>query len=227
MRFFAKYTVALVFVCGSFAMAAPVRAQEVPGGNVAAQETAVMKAQLDAKQQALLNSPPGVFDVEYEGGQLRRLKIKGEAEVPTSLKGARADRQAREKAERAAKAAFSKFLNEQVTVVESDTETFIIKEKDGTETAEYLNASAKTMTSLSNSFLRGLVVLFDHTEGEGPNRKSVIVLGWSKKLVDAAQNAQSTMEKSRQDQPQAPAPKPVEVPANTGTTTRTGDVENF
>jgi hypothetical protein len=190
-----------------------------------------MKAQLDDKAQALLNAPPGVFDVEYEDGQLKRLKIKGEAEVPTSLQGARADRQARERAERNAKAAFSKFMNEQVTVVESDTEGFLIQEKDGKESAEYLNASQRTMVSLSESFQRGLIVLFDHVEGEGVNRKSVIVLGWSKKLVQMAADAQSTMTQSRESESKTPAAQPAKpagaAQPNTNTQTRTGNLDNF
>jgi hypothetical protein len=200
-------------------------------GEAMAQESAAMQADLDSKVQAMLNSPPGVFDLEYADGQLMRLKIKGEAEVSTALQGARADRQAREKAERSAKAAFSKFMNEEVTVVESDTEGFVIKGKDGQESAEYLNASQRTMTSLSNSFLRGMVVLFDHVEGEGANRKSVIVLGWSKKLVDAAAGAQSTLNQSRANDnkpaAQQAAPAGTAVKPNTQTQTRTGNMDDF
>ncbi|MCL1916048.1 MAG: hypothetical protein FWG17_05010 [Desulfovibrionaceae bacterium] len=200
----------------------------------AAQEGAAMKAEVDAQVQALLNSPAGVFDIEYEDGQLMRLKIKGESEVATSLQGARGDRQAREKAERSAKASFSQFLNEQVTVVSSDTEGFLIQEKDGKESAEYLNASQRTMASLSNSFQRGLITLFDHVEGEGANRKAVVVLGWSKKLVDASAGAQSTMNQSRANesnaaagQQAAPAAGGAGTQPNTQTQTRTGNLNKF
>ena len=55
--------------------------QAASSAEAAAQESAAMKAEVDGKVQALLKAPPGVFDVEYENGQLMRLKIKGESEV--------------------------------------------------------------------------------------------------------------------------------------------------
>lgn len=205
-------------------------AEEATTPQAAAQETAAMKAEVDGKMQALLNAPAGVFDIEYDNGQLVRLKIKGEAEVSTALRGARADRQARTKAELAAKAAFSKFLNEQVTVVESDAEGFIIKEKNGDESASYLDASQKTVAAMSSSFQRGLTVLLDHIDGEGVNRQAVIIFGWSKKSVAASSHAQEALEKSRLTEegtaavPAAPAGK---AGMNSGTTTRTGNLNDF
>jgi hypothetical protein len=227
--FFRLFTIPFIFLFFTNPAWAQSEAAEAE-----AQETAAMKAELDGKTQALLNAPPGVFDVEYEDGQLKRLKIKGEAEVSTALQGARADRQAREKADRAARAAFSNFLNQQVTVVESDTEGFVIQEKDGSESAEFLSASQKTMTSLSTSFLRGLIPVFDHVEGEGVNRQYIVVLGWSKKLVDASADAQSTMNQSRANESKAAA-APGAAPAGAGaagakpagTQTRTGNLDDF
>ncbi len=197
---------------------------------VAAAESAEMKSQVDAKIAALLSAPAGVFDVEYDNGQLVRLKIKGEKEVPTSMSGARGDRQAADSAKRNAQAAFSQFLNNNVTVVESETEGFLIQEKDGKESAEYLNASQRTVASLSNSFQRGLITIFEQIEGEGPNRKAVVILGWSKKLVRASEQAAEAM----QPTPAASSPaKPAasgqnaQPVGNTNTQTRVGNVEEF
>lgn len=217
----------LALSCCILLGAGVVFAQEATTPEAAAQETAAMKVEVDGKIQTLLNAPAGVFDVEYDNGQLMRLKLKGEAEVSTALSGARADRQARQKAELLAKAAFSKFLNEQVTVVESNTDGFVIKEKNGTESADYLDASQKTVAAMSSSFQRGLTVLLDHIDGDGANRKAVIILGWSKKSVAASAHAQDTMEKSRVNKGQSPAPAAGKAAPNAGTQTRTGDIENF
>lgn len=171
--------------------------------STAESEAGTMKTQSDAGQQALLDAPAGVFNVEYdESGSLARLKIKGETEVSATLKGVRADKQARERAERNAKAAFSKFLNENVVVVESDSEIFIIREKDGSESAEYLSASARSVNSLSHSFQRGLITLMDHVSGTGAERKAVVVLGWSKKLTLASMQAEGAMKAKPVSQPQ-------------------------
>ena len=199
---------------------------------IAAQETAAMKTEVNAQIQALLNAPPGVFDVEFEEGQLVRLKIKGESEVSTALQGVRADRQARDNANRDARAAFSRFLNDSVTVVETGTEGFVIQEKDGKETAEFLSASQRTVASLSSSFLRGLIPLVDHVEGEGVNRKAVVILGWSKRLVEASADAQTTMNQSRANEgtPQQAAPAAAPAAgggAPTGTQTRSGNLQGF
>lgn len=218
----ALYTVfALMLFVPAFAQAA----------TVAEEEAAAMKEQLDDKLNALINAPGGVFDIEYgDDGALLRLKVKGEAEVPTSLTGARADRQARERAERSAKAAFSKFLSEDVVVASSDNEVITIKEKDGKESAEYLNVSASTINSFSNSFQRGLIVIFDHVEGEGVNRKAVIVLGWSQKLVEASMKAQGSMQRNptqaKQESPARTGQQPG-ASGNTNTQTRTGNLSNF
>jgi len=206
-------------------------AHAASSAEIAAEETAAMKTEVDGQIQALLNAPAGVFDVEFDDGQLVRLKIKGEAEVSTALQGARGDRQARESANRNARAAFSQFLNEQVTVVESSTEGVVIQQRDGTESAEFLQANQKTIASLSNSFLRGLITLVDHVEGEGANRRVVVILGWSKKLVEASADAQSTMDQSRANEgkPQqaAPAAAPPAGGGATGTQTRSGNLQGF
>ena len=160
----------------------------------AAADTAELKQDADSRIQEMLDMPIGVFDIDYDDeGNVVRLKIKGETEVSTALRGERGDRQAREKAQREAKAAFSKFLNEQVCVLEGDAEAYVIKEKNGTESAEYLNTSAKLTTVYSQSCLRGLLVLVDHVAGEGDKRKAVVVMGWSKKLTDASANIQNTI----------------------------------
>ena len=104
-------------------------------------ETAEMREDVDERVQEMLDMPAGVFDLEYDDdGNLVRLKIKGEAEVSTKMRGSRGDRQAREKAQREAKAAFSKFLNEQVVTTELEGEMFTIREKDGAESASRRDA---------------------------------------------------------------------------------------
>lgn len=215
----------LLLVMALLLFAAPAFAQPA-----ADSEADLMKAQLTEKQQALIDAPTGVFDMEYDdGGALTRFKIKGEAEVPATLKGVRADRQARERAERNAKAAFSKFLNENVVVVESDSETFIIKEKDGTESAEYLSASAKSVNTMSNSFQRGLVTLLDHVQGTGVDRKALVVLGWSKKLTTASMQAQEAMkpQSATPSQSGKDAAREENGPPAGKTQTRSGDIDNF
>ncbi|WP_027187758.1 hypothetical protein [Desulfovibrio cuneatus] len=222
-----RWFMQLVVCFGVVLGAGFAKAEEVPA--TVAEETAGMKQNVNSRMQELLNAPAGVFDVEFQEGQLRRLKIKGEAEVSTALKGARGDRMAREKAQRAAKVSFTQFLNENVLVVESGSEGVMLKEKDGTETAEVLQVSQTTFASHSSSFLRGLVVLLDHVEGEGANRKAVVVMGWSTKMMQAAQGAQGAMDTSRQEQgaSKPAAPQPAPATPNTGTKTRMGNVENF
>ena len=148
----------------------------------------------DDPVKEMLAAPAGVFDPEYDDdGILTRLKIKGEREVTTALRAARGDRLAREGADRNAKAAFVKFLKEEVSVRENEREEVIIVEKDGEEQAGYKNISERVIETRAQGLLRGLIVLLDHVEGEGANRKVVIVFGWSKKLADAARTAQSEM----------------------------------
>lgn len=227
-----RNTIKTILTC-AFCLAAALWQSSAFAVSVEAEERAAMKEQLNDKQQALLDSPIGVFDIENQDGQIVRLMIKGESEVPTTMQGARADRFAREKAERGAKAAFSKFLNEQVVVAESETEGVLIKRKDGTETSEEINATQKTIATASSSFLRGLIVLFDHVEGEGANRKAVVVLGWSKKLAGSARQAITEMER-KPETSQLEADKPAGAPQqaapitpNSKTQTRMGNVENF
>lgn len=221
-------TLAVALAFFLFVSVSPVWAQSADDAEVSA-EVGAMTSQMSGKQQAMLDAPTGVFDVEYDNGALVRLKIKGEAEVPTSLKGVRADTSARNKATMNAKAAFSKFLEEKVVVVESNTESLVIKERDGTESAEYINTSVATITGMSQSFQRGLISLLDHVEGEGVDRKAVVVMGWSKKLTEASMQAQDIMK---------PAPKKTGSPSSTTNTTgknaasgktqtRMGDVDNF
>lgn len=194
------------------------------GADAAAEEAATMQKSLDAKAAALLSAPAGVFDVEYDDGQIVRLKIKGEADVPTSMRGSRGDRFAREKANRDARAAFTKFLGEAVIFSESEGEGIVIQEKDGKETSEVMNASAKLYSSNSAAMLKGLIVLMDRLEGEGDRRVCMVVLGWSKKLVDGANTARADMAKSKP----AAAPEPVKAPAgNTETVTRVSNLNSF
>lgn len=194
---------------------------------VKAIEVAEKKALEPANEEALaklLKAPAGAFAPEYDKkGVLLRLKIKGEDAVSTSLRGPRAERLARERAERLAKADFVKFLKEKVSVQENDREETVIVEKDGEEQAGYKSVSTKTIEIRADGLLRGLIVLVDHFEGEGRDRKAVVVYGWSKKLADAARTAQSEM---------AREPNPVVGPASgdkgrssgsSGTKTRAAD----
>lgn len=177
-----------------FSLAVSAEDAAATAGAEIAVETAEMKDGVDERLQEMLDMPVGIFDMEYDDdGGLVRLKIKGEAEVSTTLRGSRGDRQAREKAQRDAKAAFSKFLNEQVVVVEAEGEGYTIREKNGTESAEFLSESAKLTAVFSESCLQGIVVLLDHVEGEGDQRMVTVVLGWSSKLTDAAKSVKKTV----------------------------------
>lgn len=214
------------------AFAAAARAEEVAAeapiqasADVAV-ETAEMKEAIADRTDELLGMPVGIFDLEYnDDGGLARLKIKGEAEVSTTLRGSRGDRQAREKATRDAKAAFSKFLNEQVVVVEAEGEGFTMREKNGTESAEFLSESAKLTAIFSESCLQGIVVLLDHTEGEGDQRMVTVVLGWSQKLADAAKSVQKSVH-SRGKTANARVDVAPGVP-NTKTVTRAAKIGEF
>jgi len=182
----------------------------------------------DDPLKEMLAAPAGVFDPEFdEDDILIRLKIKGEKEVTRTLAAARADRTARQSAEREAKAAFVKFLKEEVSVKENEKEEIIIIEKDGEEQAGYKNITTREIETKAQGLLRGLIVLVDHFEGEGANRKAVVIYGWSKKLADAARTAQAEMARER---------NPVVRPGagNTGNTAPAGpntrrarDLNNF
>jgi hypothetical protein len=148
--------------------------------------------------QKIIKGPAGVFDPEYdEDGILLRLKIKGEAAVTRALSAARAERAARDQAQRDAKAAFVKFLKEEVSVRENEQEELIIVEKDGEEQAGYKNVSTRIIETKASGLLRGLIVLDERYKGEGGARTATVVFGWSKKLADAARTAQRDMARDR------------------------------
>ena len=186
-----------------------------PTAKVEAAEKKALTPANDAALKKMLAAPTGVFDPEYnDDGVLLRLKIKGEAETTTGLRAVRADRLAREKAERLVKAAFVKFLKEEVSVRENDQEEVIIIEKDGEEQAGYKNVSTTQIETKAQGLLRGLIVLVDQVEGEGANRKATVVFGWSQKLADAARTAQASMARSR---------NPIIVPGTSGNRGETSD----
>ena len=182
---------------------------------VEAAEKKALTPKNDAALKKMLAAPAGVFDPEYdEDGVLLRLKIKGEEAVTTGLRGARAERLARERAGRLARADFVKFLKEEVSVRENDQEEVIIIEKDGEEQAGYKNVSTTQIETKAQGLLRGLIVLVDQVEGEGVNRKATVVFGWSQKLADAARTAQASMARSR---------NPIIVPGTSGNRGETSD----
>ena len=142
----------------------------------------------------LLRTPAGVFDPEYDDdGVLLRLKIKGEAAVPRTLGAARAEIQARQSAERNARAAFVRFLREEVSVQENEREEIIIVEKNGEEQSGFNQVTTRVFESRANGLLRGLIVLEAGFSGEGASRRAVVVYGWSQKLADAARTARNSM----------------------------------
>lgn len=184
----------------------------------------------------LLQAPLGVFDIESEDGQIVRLKIKGEADVPTSMRASRADRYARERANRSTRAAFSTFLGERVIFSESDAEGVMIQAKTGQETSDVLDTSARLFTSASTAILNGLVTLLDNIEGEGESRICMVVLGWSKKSSSLAGQAKFDMQVNVNPASSAPAASSenrvadpvVEMPqGNTTTVTRIGNLDDF
>jgi hypothetical protein len=187
-------------------------------------EAAEKKAMTPEKAEALqkmINAPAGVFDPEYakdgdKNGDLLRLKIKGEVAVSRALTQARAEIAARQSAERNAKAAFVKFLKEEVSVKENEKEEIIIIEKDGEEQAGYKNISTREIETKANGLLRGLIVLDERYTGEGASRKATVVYGWSKKLADAARTAQAEM--ARERNPAAVRPGATTGSANTPST---------
>ncbi len=198
--------------------------------DIVAAEMSSMKQSLDDKAAALEAAPAGVFDVEYVDGQIVRLKIKGEANVPTSMRGSRGDRFAREKANRDARAAFTKFLGENVVFSESEEEGVTIQEKNGEETSETMIVSTRLYSSNSAAMLKGLIVLMDHLEGEGAGRTGMVVLGWSKKLVDAADTARSDMSRGKtgdSKKSDSSSGRTGTPAGNSKTVTRIGNVDDF
>ena len=161
---------------------------------ITAAERNVLTPEDAAGLSELLRMPPGVFDPEYDDdGILIRLRIKGEAAVPRALGAARAEIQARQSAERSARAAFVRFLREEVSVKENEREEIIIVEKDGVEQAGFNQVSTRVFESRANGLLRGLIVLEVGFTGEGADRRAVVVYGWSKRLADAARSAERAM----------------------------------
>lgn len=227
---FVKFHALLFAVVMCFSIPASAR-----GEDVAAEETAALKNSLDAKSEALISAPVGVFDIEYKDGNIVRLKIKGEADVPTSMRGSKGDRFARERANRDARAAFVKFLSENVVFSESEAEGILIQEKNGDESSESVTASAKLYSSNSAALLKGLIALMDHLEGEGDRRTCVVVLGWSRKLVDAADTAKADMARTTQPPVEestsattVAVQQAAKIPAgNTQTITRVGNMDDF
>ena len=223
-----KWSVLLAVVCICLFGLSPAKSADT-----VEEEKAALEQSLNARAEALLTAPIGVFDVEANDGQIVRLKVKGEADVPTSLRGSRADRFAREKANRDARAAFVKFLGENVIFSESEGEGILIQEKDGQETSEVMNASAKLYSSNSAALLKGLIVLMDRIEGEGDRRSCTVVLGWSRKLVESADTARTDMTKNKnveKDLPpvQTSVPEAQKKPAgNVETVTRIGNLDDF
>jgi len=189
-------------------------------------EVAEKKA-LTADEETLnkmISAPAGVFAPEYnEDGILLRLKIKGEMEVTRALGAARAERLARQSAERNAKAAFVKFLKEEVSVQENEREEVIIVEKDGEEQAGYKNVSTRTIETKANGLLQGLILLDERYTGEGARRTATVVFGWSKKLADAARTAQAEMAKDSNPVAKPAAGSRDENPGSTGDKARTAD----
>lgn len=212
--------------------ASSLAVKQANGEDSIVEETAAMKQSLDAKAAALINAPSGVFDVEIVGGEVVRLKIKGEADVPTSIRGTRGDRFAREKANRDARAYFTRFLGENVIFSESEMEGIVIQEKNGQESSEVMNASARLYSSNSSAMLKGLIVLMDRVEGEGEHRTCMVVLGWSKKLVNASNTAKMDMTSNKKDIEIQIQSDPVQRGAkdptgNIETVTRVGNLDTF
>jgi hypothetical protein len=148
--------------------------------------------------QRMLNAPSGVFDPEYDDdGILIRLKIKGEAAVPRMLGAARAEINARQSAERNARAAFVRFLREEVSFLENERQEVIIVEKDGEEQVGFKQVETRFFEARANGVLRGLIVLDERFTGEGANRRATVTFGWSQKLADAARTAQAEMARER------------------------------
>jgi hypothetical protein len=136
------------------------------------------------------NVPVGVFDIEYDQGHVVRLKIKGEAEVSSAVSPAKANRLARDKAMRDAKSHFSRWLREEVTVVEMAEEIVVVAEVNGESTANVIDTSSTRYQSVSQSLLRGITVLYEEGDGE----RYTMVLGWSHKLANATEDVSNQIE---------------------------------
>ena len=203
-----------------------------------AQETQEMKQSLDSKVQELIARPEGAFDQKYsEEGYLLQVKIKGGADVPTSMRASAADRYAREKAHRQARAAFVKYLEDNVLISESSAGGIELVTVNKDEASESVEGTLKTYNSYSNAILKGLVTLMDHIEGEGETRVCTVVLGWSKKSFDAANRLKTDMAKKPDTPAKAPtvtstSSKPPVDPkndskGNTETVTRVSNLDDF
>ena len=188
----------------------------------------------DDRVARMLQAPSGVFDIESENGRLLRLKVKADADVPTSMRASQADRYARQKANREARAALTKYLKDQVVFSESSNGGVTLEIKNSQESSETLEVSARLFNSTASAVLNGLTTLVDSIEGEGDGRTCVVVLGWSQKSSSLAGQAKATMEANANPPPStsrnagsgsitsSQTPK-----GNTDTVTRVGNLDDF
>jgi len=190
--------VSVMFACllsvGVLADEATQEERPITRAGIEAAEREALTPENAAALQRMINAPAGVFDTEFDDdGILIRLKIKGEAPVSRALTAARAELQARQSAERNARIAFVRFLREEVSFQENERQETIIVEKDGEEQAGFTQVETRVFEARANGLLRGLILLDARYTGEGANRRATVTFGWSKRLADAARDAQGAM----------------------------------
>lgn len=156
--------------------------------------------------------------------------------MPTSMRASQADRYARQKANREARAAFTQYLKDNAIFSESGDEGVTIETKSGTVSSETLDISARIFSSRSSALLNGLTTLLDRIDGEGDKRTCVVVLGWSQKSSSAAGQVQAAMTANanptssssqntfKGNSTASAAQKPQ---GNTDTITRIGNLDDF
>ena len=197
---------------------------------IEAAEKKLMMPNEEAKAK-LLDAQRGVFSPEYDdNGVLIRLRIKGWREVPRGLSGARGDRIALDNAERDAKAAFVRFLKEEVKLLENARQEVIIIEKDGAERGDFKEVIDTRIDTVAQGQVRGFISLLNHFEGEGENRKATVVFGWSRRLVRDTRTIENDI-KNEGNTILILVPRDNNVgktPELRGTETKSvGDLENF
>ena len=141
--------------------------------------------------QKIVKLGPGVHFVKTnEEGEIVSLVVVGSKTITTVFGAPRGQQIARRGAGLAAKAEFSKFLKEKVTVVESDaTETIVMSVgKEGPDreklevTGKEISTSSAKYTLFSEGILRGMTVL--HVNVDSDLKVTTVVLGWDAETTE-------------------------------------------
>ena len=139
--------------------------------------------------------PRGVSQIEYdENGLVVKLKVKGEGDVPVSMRASRADRFAKEKAYNDARSLFIEYYKGNQNIFTHDSDDSRAQSQNRDESSTVNDGLIGTYESRAEATLRGLVTLAEEITGEGETRVASVVLGWSRRSSDSAASIANEME---------------------------------